>query len=52
MRNIDLIIKFLNEFSKMNEIEDIELINTHGDVYANIGLRIKSKDIRGRILEN
>jgi len=48
MRNIDLIIKLLNEVSKMNEIEDIELINIPEDVDADVGLKIKPKDIKDR----
>jgi len=48
MRNIDLIIKLLNEISKMNEIEDIELINIPEDVDATIGLKIKPKGIKDR----
>ncbi len=48
MRNIDLIIKLLNEVSKMNEIEDIELINVPEDVDAYVGLKIKPKDIKDR----
>ena len=48
MRNIDLIIKLLNEVSKMNEIENIELINIPEDVDADVGLKIKPKDIKDR----
>ena len=48
MRNIDLIIKLLNEVSKINEIEDIELINIPEDVDADIGLKIKPKNIKDR----
>lgn len=48
MRNIDLIIKLLNETSKINEIEDIELINIPEDVDADIGLKIKPKNIKDR----
>jgi len=48
MRNIDLIIKLLNETSKINEIEDIELINIPGDVDSDIGLKIKPKNIKDR----
>ena len=48
MRNIDLIIQLLNEISKINEIEDIELINIPEDVDADIGLKKKPKDIKDR----
>ena len=48
MRNIDLATKLLNEVSKINEIEDIELVNIAEDVDAYIGLKIKSKDIKDR----
>ncbi|MBK3333407.1 hypothetical protein GWK41_10060 [Persephonella atlantica] len=49
MRNIDLIIKLLNEISKINEIENIELINIPEDVDAYIGLKIKPKNIKYRL---
>ena len=48
MRNIDLIIKLLNEISKINEIEDIEFINIPEDVDADIGLKVKPKDVKDR----
>ena len=50
MRNLDLIIELLNEVLKINEIEDIELINIPEDVDADIGLKIKPKDIKYRKL--
>ncbi len=48
MRNLDLIIELLNEVLKINEIEDIELINIPEDVDAYIGLKIKPKEIKDR----